>query len=87
VLINIKKPTDIKDKIKWILFTRRWPMDIPALSMAMSQNRVLNDFGIAMLSKNLDTMEENGAAMIATMDSMAELSVNPNVGSNIDIRV
>ncbi len=62
-------------------------MDIPALSMAMSQNRVLNDFGIAMLSKNLDTMQENGAAMIATMDSMAELSVNPDIGSNLDIRI
>ena len=62
-------------------------MDIPALSMAMSQNRVLNDFGIAMLSKNLDTMQETGAAMIATMDSMAELSVNPDIGSNLDIRI
>ncbi len=62
-------------------------MDIPALSMAMSQNRILNDVGIAMLSKSLDTMEENGAAMIATMDSMAELSVNPDIGSNIDIRI
>lgn len=62
-------------------------MDIPALSMAMSQNRVLNDFGIAMLSKSLDTMQENGAAMIATMDSMAELSVNPDIGSNLDIRI
>jgi hypothetical protein len=62
-------------------------MDIPALSMAMSQNKVMNDFGIAMLSKNLDTMEENGAAMIATMNSMAELSVNPDVGSNIDLRI
>lgn len=62
-------------------------MDIPALSMAMSQNRVLNDFGVAMLSKNLDTMQENGAAMIATMDSMAELSVNPDIGSNLDIRI
>ena len=62
-------------------------MDIPALSMAMSQNRVMNDFGIAMLSKSLDTMEANGQAMIATMDSMAELSVNPDIGSNFDMRI
>ncbi len=62
-------------------------MDIPALSMALSQNRIMNDVGIAMLSKSLDVMQENGAAMVATMDSMAELSVNPNVGSNIDLRI
>ena len=63
------------------------PMDIPALSMALSQNRILNDVGIAMLSKSLDTMEENGAAMVATLDAAAELSVNPDIGSNFDIRV
>ncbi len=62
-------------------------MDIPALSMALSQNRILNDVGIAMLSKSLDTMEQNGAAMIATLDASAELSVNPDIGSNIDIRI
>ena len=62
-------------------------MDIPALSMALSQYKILNDVGVAMLSKSLDTMEENGAALIATMDSAAELSVNPDIGSNIDIRI
>jgi hypothetical protein len=62
-------------------------MDIPALSMALAQNRTLNDVGVAMLSKSLDTMKEEGAALISTIDSAAELSVNPNVGSNLDIRV
>ncbi len=62
-------------------------MDIPALSMALSQNRILNDVGIAMLSKNLDTMESAGEALVSTMDSAAELSVNPDVGANFDIRI
>ncbi|MCR5402698.1 MAG: YjfB family protein [Butyrivibrio sp.] len=62
-------------------------MDIPALSMAMSQNKLLNDVGVAMLSKNLDTMQENGDALVATIQSAAELSVNPDIGSNLDIRI
>ena len=62
-------------------------MDIPALSMALSQNKVLNDVGVAMLSKSLDTMESAGEALVSTIDSAAELSVNPNLGANIDIRI
>lgn len=62
-------------------------MDIPSLSMALSQNRVLSDVGVAMLSKNLDMMEEAGENMIAGIQSVSETSVNPNIGSNIDISV
>ena len=62
-------------------------MDIPALSMALAQNRTLNDVGIAMLSKNLDIMEDAGSAVVASMDAVSELSVNPNIGGNIDLRV
>jgi hypothetical protein len=62
-------------------------MDIPSLSMALSQNRILNEVGVAMLSKSLDTMEDAGAALVNTIDSAAELSVNPDIGSNIDIRI
>ena len=62
-------------------------MDIPALSMALSQNKILNDVGVAMLSKSLDTMQDTGEALVASIDSAAELSVNPNLGANIDIRI
>ena len=62
-------------------------MDIPSLSMALSQNKILNEVGVAMLSKSLDTMEEAGASLVSTIDSAAELSVNPDIGSNIDIRI
>ncbi|WP_026661800.1 YjfB family protein [Butyrivibrio proteoclasticus] len=62
-------------------------MDIPALSMALSQNKILNDVGVAVLAKSLDTMESAGEALVSTIDSAAELSVNPNVGANIDIRI
>lgn len=58
-------------------------MDIPGLSVAMSQANVVNDVNIAVLSKTLDTVEESGELMI----QMMEQSVNPHLGANIDVRV
>jgi len=40
-----------------------------------------------MLSKSLDTMESAGEALVSTIDSAAELSVNPNIGANFDMRI
>ena len=58
-------------------------MDIPALSIAMSQMEVANQYNVVMLSKTLDTMEQSGAMMIKLM----EQSVTPHLGQNIDISV
>lgn len=38
------------------------------------------DVGVAMLSKQLDLTEANGASLIRAM----ELSVNPGIGGNVD---
>ncbi len=62
-------------------------MDIPALSMAMAQNRTLTDVGVAMLSKNLDMMQEVGSNLVESMEAIPETSVNPDIGANIDIRL
>lgn len=63
-------------------------MDIPALSMALAQTKTLGDIGTAVLSKSLDTAQEQGSAMAAMIDSAAmERSVNPAVGSQFDMRV
>ncbi|MBE5837830.1 MULTISPECIES: YjfB family protein [unclassified Butyrivibrio] len=62
-------------------------MDIPALSMALSQNKILTDVGVAMLSKSLDVMEDTGSSLVAGIDAVSELSVNPDIGGNIDIRI
>ena len=35
-------------------------MDIASLSTAMSTQSILNDVGVAMLSKSLDTVEDMG---------------------------
>lgn len=58
-------------------------MDIPALSVAMSQANIVTDYSVAMLAKTLDTVQESGDQMI----QMMEQSVHPNLGQTIDIRV
>ncbi|MDE7188306.1 MAG: YjfB family protein [Lachnospiraceae bacterium] len=63
-------------------------MDIAALSVAMSTVNTQSAYGVAMLSKSLDQVSSMGDQITGMMDSAAmELSVNPNVGSNIDIRL
>ena len=63
------------------------PDNIPALSTAMSAAEIRNEVGFALMSKALDTVEEVGDAMIDMMRHSMELSVNPDVGANIDICV
>ncbi len=63
-------------------------MDIAALATGMSQTQLMTNVGTAVLAKNLDMVEEMGDGMIDMMErSMMENSVNPNLGSNIDIMV
>ena len=58
-------------------------MDIPTLSIAMSQINITNQYNVAMLSKTLDTMEQSGDMMIKLM----EQSVTPHLGQHIDINI
>lgn len=62
-------------------------MNIPELSMSLAQTQTMNNVGIALLSKSLDSMESSGAQMVDMMRSSMELSVNPAVGSNLDLYV
>lgn len=58
-------------------------MDIAALSTALSTTKVSNDVSVAMLKKSLDTLDTTGENMV----KMMELSVNPNLGQNIDLTI
>ncbi len=58
-------------------------MDIAALSTSMSMADVNSQIGVAVLAKNLDTIEDMGEGM----KKMMEMSVNPNLGANIDVSV
>lgn len=63
-------------------------MDIAGLSMGMAQSRLMNDVGVAVLAKSLDTAQSTGAMLTDLIDSAAmERAVNPDVGGNIDIRI
>lgn len=63
-------------------------MDIEGLSTALAQTDLLQKVGIAVLDKQLDLSREVGAELMEIMDSAAmELSVNPAVGSNFDMRI
>ncbi len=56
--------------------------------MAMSAINVQNAYGVAMLSKSLDQVSSMGEQITGMMDTAGmELSVNPDVGANIDIRI
>ena len=58
-------------------------MDVAGLSMALAHISDMSQIGTAVLSKAMDTSEALGEGLV----QMMELSVNPNVGSNIDIRL
>ncbi len=63
-------------------------MDIAAVSMSLANVEMLNKVGTAMLDKAMDTNEELAGGLIQMIDSAAmEQSVNPHVGSNLDIRI
>ena len=58
-------------------------MDIASYSMANATNNLMQSVGVSMLSKTLDSQEMQGD----TLAKMMEMSVNPNVGANIEIRL
>ena len=66
-------------------------MDIAALSSAMAMGQTQSAWGMKMLSNAMDISEIQGeqmAEMIASVPaSQMELSVNPFVGGNFDMRV
>ncbi len=56
-------------------------MDIGALSMIMSQSRVQQSAGIAVMKMAMDTGKENATQMTEMMKNVA---VDTNVGQNLD---
>ena len=58
-------------------------MDIAALSMAMAQTNVATQASTQVLKLSMDQAETTGAQLT----KMMELSVNPELGANIDVSV
>lgn len=58
-------------------------MDIAALSISMKQSQLSQNVSLALIRKVMDTSTDNSQQLI----KMMELSVNPNLGENIDLKV
>jgi len=59
-------------------------IDLVAYSMMNAQTQTMQAVSTQVLAKSLDMMEAQGAQMTKMM---MELSVNPNLGGNVDILV
>lgn len=57
-------------------------MDIPALSISMNQTQLVENVDIALMKKAMDVSTDNNQSLV----KMMELSVNPNLGSNLDLK-
>ncbi len=66
-------------------------MDIAGLSTSMSMANLQTGWGMKMLDKAMDNARSQGAQLAEMISSAPaasmELSVNPYVGSNFDVRV
>lgn len=58
-------------------------MDITALSSSASQADLMSQVSASVLKMSMDTVEQSMDNMV----KMMELSVNPNLGTNIDIKI
>jgi len=58
-------------------------MDIAALSVVMAQGQVQQQASVSLASKVMDNAEVNAQNLI----KMMEQSVNPNLGSTIDVKL
>ena len=63
-------------------------MDIASVSMALANITTQSQVSTAVLDKAMETNESLGAGMVEMIDAAAmELSVNPHVGANFDMRI
>lgn len=61
---------------------------IAALASTLKQNQVGIEVGVGLLKTVKNAAEDQGNALVKLIDSTqtAELMVNPDLGSNIDLR-
>jgi hypothetical protein len=59
-------------------------MDIPSLSMQLSQNSVQMQAGVSLLKSSIDMMKTNGAGVVSLIDS-ARAPLAEGSGTQIDV--
>lgn len=61
-------------------------MDIAALSMSLSNMELGTQVSVAVMNLGKSQLEQTGGKLVQDLRNL-ELSVNPNVGSSIDISI
>ncbi|ADZ84699.1 YjfB family protein [Cellulosilyticum sp. ST5] len=59
-------------------------MDIAQLSTAMAMQNTSVEVSVAVMKMGKELVEQNGSQITNMMKQM-ELSINPHIGSNIDV--
>ena len=65
-------------------------MDIGALSMMMSQGQVQQQAGVSVMKMAMNVASSQGDMMTSLLSETAkslEMSVQPNLGATVDVRV
>ncbi len=60
-------------------------MDIAALSMAMSQSKVMEQVNISLLKKTMDSQEQNGQQLLSMLNQQPVAPMKP--GTTIDMYI
>lgn len=58
-------------------------MDVAAMSVVMKQGQLMQQVGVAVMKKAMESAEISTEALLQVM----EQSVQPNLGQNIDIKL
>ena len=65
-------------------------MDIPSLSIALSQSKLYQEIGVSVMEMAMDSIKMQGTDLTKMMETTTKImqrSVNPNIGGNIDISI
>ncbi|QAT60695.1 putative motility protein [Acidilutibacter cellobiosedens] len=65
-------------------------MDIPSLSIALSQSKLYQEVGVSVMEMAMDSIKMQGTDLTKMMEATTKImqqSVNPHIGGNIDISV
>ena len=62
-------------------------MDIAAVSIIMSQSKAQDSTNILLLKKAMDLNKENNQMLAQMISDTPKVSIDPNLGTNLDVTV
>lgn len=61
-------------------------MDIAALSMAMANQHVRSNAGIAVMDNSMKMMEQQGQGLVQMLQQESPVAPHPSLGKQIDLK-